>query len=161
MPSNSPDFFAILEVLASHDVSFILVGGLAAVVHGAPIVTTDVDIVHLRSDENVSRLEQALLELGAVFRYHPAQISPNKTHLLSEGHQLLSTAHGNLDVLGTIDSGRDFGHLIESTCSFELHGVTHTVLTLPELIAVKARAGRDKDRAVLPVLKNTLLLRGG
>ena len=58
MASNNQflDFFAILEVLTKHEVEFILVGGLCAVIHGAPIVTMDMDIVHHREAENIERL---------------------------------------------------------------------------------------------------------
>ncbi|MGB8328982.1 MAG: hypothetical protein WCE62_02570 [Polyangiales bacterium] len=45
---------------------FIIVGGAAAVLHGAPITTEDLDIVHRRSPENVARL-RTLLDEGAEF----------------------------------------------------------------------------------------------
>ena len=159
MPPSSPDFFAILEALAGQDVAFILVGGLAAVVQGAPVVTTDVDIVHLRSDENLARLLSALRQLDAVYRHHSARIAPNETHLVGPGHQLLSTNRGNLDVLGSIDGGRAFEDLIESTRAVDFEGFSCRVLELSELIEVKARAGRDKDLAALPALRSTLALR--
>ena len=61
MPTGSQkptaiDLSAILEGLLEADVKFILVGGLAAVVQGAPVTTMDVDIVHSRSSENISKL---------------------------------------------------------------------------------------------------------
>ena len=60
MPLNNnqmhADLGAILEGLATADVKFILVGGLAAVIQGAPVTTLDVDIVHERSAENIARL---------------------------------------------------------------------------------------------------------
>ncbi len=119
-PSSPPDFFGILEALATHEVKFILVGGLAAVVQGAPVVTTDVDIVHLRSEENIAKLLGALHQLDAVYRHHPAKIAPNATHLVGKGHQLLTTNRGNLDVLGSIDEGRDFDALLGATRNMEL-----------------------------------------
>ncbi|MEZ4603080.1 MAG: hypothetical protein R2861_06655 [Desulfobacterales bacterium] len=61
MPLNSnkqmhADLGAILERLITAQVKFILVGGLAAVIRGAPVTTLDVDIVHDRSAENIARL---------------------------------------------------------------------------------------------------------
>jgi hypothetical protein len=47
---------AILEGLLEAGIDFILVGGLAAVVQGAPVTTMDVDIVHNRSPENIAKL---------------------------------------------------------------------------------------------------------
>ncbi|OQY02039.1 MAG: hypothetical protein B6I22_13945 [Desulfobacteraceae bacterium 4572_123] len=57
---------AILEGLLDADIEFILVGGLAAVMQGAPVTTMDVDIVHKRSAENISRLmEETLKQVNA------------------------------------------------------------------------------------------------
>ena len=60
MPTNSkepsgPDLGALLEGLIEADIKFILVGGLAAVIQGAPVTTMDVDIVHSQSPENISK----------------------------------------------------------------------------------------------------------
>jgi predicted nucleotidyltransferase len=46
-------FDEILKVLVDHGVEFILVGGVAAVLEGAPLSTLDVDVVFLRRDENL------------------------------------------------------------------------------------------------------------
>ena len=54
--TTGADLSAIIEGLIKADVKFILVGGLAAVVQGAPVTTMDVDIVHKRSSENISKL---------------------------------------------------------------------------------------------------------
>lgn len=152
----SPDFFAILEILSRHEVEFVLVGGLCAVIHGAPVVTTDIDIVQLRTQDNIRKLLTALEELDAVFRLHPHRIKPNESHLSGQGHQLLRTNAGNLDVLGTIDQGRGFQELLEHSGLFEIEGFKYRILELQELIAIKTRAGRDKDIAALPALKSTL-----
>jgi hypothetical protein len=77
---------SIILTLVTHDVEFIVVGGMAAVLQGAPVHTIDLDIVYALSDANISRLELALTELGAVFRDDPRQIVPNRSHLQSRGH---------------------------------------------------------------------------
>jgi hypothetical protein len=56
---------SILEILLTEDVSFVLVGALAAVAQGAPLTTHDVDIVHARTPENLDRLMTALAKLNA------------------------------------------------------------------------------------------------
>jgi hypothetical protein len=61
-------FRAALEVLARHHVDFIVVGGVAAVLNGAPVSTFDLDIVHARTDANLDRLMHALGELEAHYR---------------------------------------------------------------------------------------------
>ena len=62
---------SIIQTLVAHDVEFIVVGGMAAVLQGAPVHTSDLDIVYALSEANISRQELALTELGAVFRDAP------------------------------------------------------------------------------------------
>jgi hypothetical protein len=84
-----------LRALHAHGVEFIVVGGVCAVLHGAPIATFDLDVVHARTPENVDRLLAALKTLGATSRAHPGRtVVPGRSHLESAGHQLLHTAHG-------------------------------------------------------------------
>ncbi|MFL5438783.1 MAG: hypothetical protein ACJ79W_06460, partial [Myxococcales bacterium] len=53
-------FRKIVELLSSHKIEFIVVGGLAAIVHGSPRLTQDVDVVYSRSAENLQRIVDAL-----------------------------------------------------------------------------------------------------
>ena len=48
MKKPKPDFLAILQTLVVHRVDFVVVGGICAVLHGAPIATFDLDLVHSR-----------------------------------------------------------------------------------------------------------------
>ncbi|MBW1690691.1 MAG: hypothetical protein JRJ70_08075 [Deltaproteobacteria bacterium] len=63
MTNPIPDFLEILKTLTEHEVDFIVVGGVCAVLHGAPVTTFDLDLVHSRSPENLERLILALKEL--------------------------------------------------------------------------------------------------
>jgi hypothetical protein len=157
MPQLVPDFLGMVKILSSHKVDFILVGGVAAVLHGAPLHTYDLDIVHSRSAENLNRLVAALSELGAYYRFHPNKIGPTLSQLASTGHQLLVTKMGPLDVLGTI--GKDVGYEDLLSDSHEVHvevGLTVRLLNLDKLIEIKEQTGRAKDHAALPVLRETL-----
>jgi len=58
----------MLSALADGEVRFILIGGMAAVLHGDVGVTVDIDVVPARSDENLERLAEALRGLGARIR---------------------------------------------------------------------------------------------
>ena len=69
MPEESPNkFLQQLQVLIRYEVDFIVVGGVAAVFEGAPIITLDLDIVYDRSPENNPRLAAALRELKATYK---------------------------------------------------------------------------------------------
>ena len=56
MPNSAPDFLEILRILSDHKVEFIVVGGVCAVLHGAPVATFDLDLVHNRALDNLERL---------------------------------------------------------------------------------------------------------
>lgn len=101
-------FRTILKALVAHDVEFILVGGLAGVLQGAPVNTKDVDILYSLEEPNPERLMNALIGLDARFRDDPRNISPNLSHLNSKGHKLLTTAFGDLDCLGTIEESTTY-----------------------------------------------------
>jgi hypothetical protein len=150
-------FAEILRLLAENDVEFIVVGMAAGILHGAPVTTVDLDLVHRRSRENVARLRRVLSELDATYRHDPRRLRPEESHLIGPGHQLLATTHGDLDCLGTIDQDRAYEDLLPLTVEMTLAGGrTVRVLSLPALIEAKERAGRPKDLAALPSLRATL-----
>jgi hypothetical protein len=150
-------FAEILRLLAAHEVEFVVVGMTAGILHGAPVTTVDLDVVHRRSPENVARLLRVLAELDAVYRHDPRRLRPAESHLVGPGHQLLTTTHGDLDCLGAIDQSRGYEELVEQTVEMNLAGgLTIRVLSLPALIEAKERSGRPKDLAVLPLLRATL-----
>jgi hypothetical protein len=147
----------LLRLLATADVQFIVVGMTAGVLQGAPVSTIDVDIVHRRSPENVARLLKVLGDLDAVARHDPRRLRPQESHLVGTGHLLLTTNHGDLDCLGSIDGGKVYEDLIDQTVEMTLaEGKTIRVLGLRPLIGIKERAGRPKDLAMIPVLRATL-----
>jgi hypothetical protein len=89
----------VLRILLKHDVDFIVVGGISAVLNGAPITTFDLDIVHSREPGNIARLLTALDDLVAEYRdLGGRKLKPTETHLRSHGHQLLMTRFGTLNV---------------------------------------------------------------
>jgi hypothetical protein len=152
------DFLAILRTLTKHEVEFIVVGGVCAVLQGAPVNTFDLDVVHSRSADNVERLQAALLELDAHYRSRPGtKMRPETSHLVSPGHQLLMTRFGPMDVLGTIGDGQGYQDLAGQTDELEAGGgVRIQVLKLAALIRVKEEVGAEKDKAVLPILRRVL-----
>lgn len=65
---QSVDLSALLKGLDEAGVEFIVVGGMAAVVQGAPITTFDLDIVHRQTDGNITRLIKYLKSIDAYLR---------------------------------------------------------------------------------------------
>lgn len=145
-----------LELLGRRGVDFVVVGGVAAVLQGVPLVTFDVDVVHRRTEGNVDRLQAALAELGARYRGDPRGLVPTRETLLGPGHHLLSTTLGPLDLLGAVAGGLSWEELVPDTVTLDLAGLEVPVLALPRLIEVKEATGRPKDLAALPTLRATL-----
>jgi hypothetical protein len=158
MPIPTFDFQLVLQTLAEYQVDFIVIGGVCAVLHGAPITTFDLDLVHSREPDNLERLLEALQELDAISREQPERrLRPGLSHLASPEHQLLLTSAGPVDLLGTINDGRGYAELLPHTVALQVRtDLQVRLLDLSTLIALKEAAGRDKDKAVLPVLRRTL-----
>jgi len=158
MNGETPDFLKILSTLLKDHVDFIVVGGVCAVLHGAPVSTFDLDLVHARDPENIRRLLIALDRLQARYRSAGGRdLHPTAAHLQSAGHQLLMTSAGPLDLSGEIGAGWGFNELLAQTESCPLApGITVRLLSLEMLIQTKVEADREKDRAVLAILRGTL-----
>jgi hypothetical protein len=153
-----PDFLQLLRALSKHGVDFILVGGVAAVVQGAPIMTFDLDVLYSTDADNVVRLLSAVEGLEGYYRLQPQRrLKPQLSHLASGGHNLLTTRFGPLDLLGSIGNSRGYQHLLPHTVSIDTgEGTTVRVLDLETLIGVKEETAGEKDRAMLPILRRAL-----
>lgn len=157
MTKPIPDFLEIIKILSKHKVDFIVVGGVCGVLHGAPVTTFDIDIVHSLSPPNQNRLFSALHELEAYYRGRGnQQLSPELSNLSSPGHHLLMTKFGPLDILGTIGNGHDYNDLVKNTVAFEIEDTELLALDLKTLIEVKTETISEKDKIVLPILRRTL-----
>lgn len=155
--TKSASLSEVLEGLLAAGVDFILVGGLAAVIQGAPVTTMDVDIVHSQSAGNVVKLISFLKSVDAVYRRLDEKlIDPEEGELLGKGHVLLSTRLGPLDVLAVIEGGRSYDNLLEHVVEIDFRGHTLRVLDLKFLIELKRTSTDPKDKQRLPVLEETL-----
>ncbi len=151
------DLAELLRSLRGADVRFIIVGGAAAVLHRAPVTTVDLDIVHDRDPANVDRLFAVLQRLDAHVRDPAGRLlRPSASHLLGPGQVLLTTRLGDLDCLGTLHDGRGYSELVPHSERIHDGDAELLVLDLATLIEVKTKAGRPKDRIVVPVLLELL-----
>jgi len=162
MPTSSrkttgADLSALLESLIEAGVKFILVGGLAAVVQGAPVSTMDVDIVYNRSSDNITKLLAFLKSISAFHRRQDDRvIEPKEDDFSGMGHALFATLLGPLDVLAVIEEGKTYEDLLEHTVEIEFRGHTLRVLELKMLVELKRISKDPKDKQRLPVLEETL-----
>lgn len=154
MPTN---FRRIVDELLAHDVEFIVVGALSSVLQGAPISTFDIDVVHARDADNVDRLLEALDELNARYRGHgDRDLRPDADALAGDGHHLLETDAGPLDILGVIEDELSYDDLIDDTVELDFDGESVRVLSLRRYVDFVEQSDRPKDQGRLQVLRATL-----
>jgi predicted nucleotidyltransferase len=153
MPVQPAELAELLALLLDSSVEFVLVGGGAAVIHGAPVTTQDIDIVHNREPANVDRLLQVLADLDAhVVDPAGRNLKPERLALSGPGQSLLRTRLGRVDALGALHDGRGYEELVATAETVDFDGRPLRIIDLQTLIAIKAGTGRAKDRLVLPVL---------
>ena len=147
----------LLEVLARHGVHHVLIGGFAAVIHGSPYLTTDVDVVPDPSAANLRRLSRALAELHARVwtADEPDGISfdHDATSLATVRIWNLVTDFGRLDLTFEPSGTAGFKDLTRDAVHLTILGAEVDVASLADVIRSKEAAGREKDRLVLPILR--------
>ena len=107
-PGMMPDLTGLVRVLSAGGVRYIIVGGVAASLHGALRTTLDLDVVYDRDPENVARLVRALAPYLSYLRGAPSGLPFRlDEETVARGLNFtLVTALGNLDLLGEVTGGR-------------------------------------------------------
>lgn len=167
------DVERILATLTRNGVEFLLVGGVAAIAHGARRLTVDLDCVPVRTYENLDRLAAALRDLNARLRVEgltdaEAALLPVRIDRETLGRMELSTWRtdaGDFDILADLPTsdGRRlrYDDLNRRASAQPLHGITVRVAALDDIIASKEWADRPKDREALAELRRLATDAGG
>ena len=145
-------FRRIIEILDAHGVEYVVVGGVAAVLHGAPVTTFDIDALVKVDPANSDRVLKALTELDARFREH-ASLRPTVADVAAGGHLLLLTSSGPLDVLGFIGGRKRYEDVADRAETMHIGRQSIRVLSLEALLEDKRALGRDKDLPVVRLLE--------
>jgi hypothetical protein len=150
----------LLATLDRHGVEFVVIGGVAATIHGSTLATFDVDVTPRRTHGNLARLSDALTELRARIRDDQggAGLAFNNDAASLADAQMwnLTTDAGDLDVSFVPAGTRGFADLVRDAVRVDIGGMTLQVASLADVIRSKAAAGREKDRAALPLLRKLL-----
>jgi predicted nucleotidyltransferase len=141
------DFRAILDALVNANAEFVIVGGLAATVHGSARLTQDIDVVYARSETNLERLANSLAPLAPYPRGAPAGLPFEWSVATLRGglNFTLTTTAGGIDLLGEITGGGVYEDLLPHTVEIQLFGHPCLCLELEWLIRTKRAAGRPRD----------------
>ncbi len=147
----------LFTVLAEHGVDYVLIGGLAAVLHGSTALTNDADICPRLTQENLERLSGALEDLEARIRSEAdpegIHFDPHPALLRSVSTLNMTTRCGDLDLTFRPAGLDDFEALSSGAALMDLGGPLVRVAALADIIRSKTAADRPKDRAVLPILR--------
>ncbi len=150
----------IFACLDRHGVQYVLIGGLAAVLHGSPLPTLDADICPSHGADNLERLAAALDELDARLRTADTAEGvgfPRDASFLGRVDLLnLVTRAGDLDVAFTPSGTGGFADLTVRAIPMMIQGVRVAVASLEDVIRSKEAAARPKDHRTLPVLRDLL-----
>jgi hypothetical protein len=147
----------MLRTLERHRVRYLLIGGLAATLHGSPLRTGDADICPARDPENLERLAAALRELQA--RICAADTAAGvafacDARFLAQVEIVnLTTIYGDLDIAFRPHGTTGYDDLVPSSVRYDLEGLIVPVASLDDVIRSKRAAGRPKDQAALPTLE--------
>lgn len=163
LPDNPLDVDTLLAALVRHGVRFIVIGGFAALVHGSPFPTEDLDITPERGADNLGHLSAALRDLGARIRTEGVEgglaFSHDAESLAAAGVWNLMTPYGDLDISFVPTGTTGFDDLAQDAKPASIRGVAIPVASLADVIRSKQAANRPKDQRVLPVLREILASR--
>jgi predicted nucleotidyltransferase len=148
----------VLRAFHEHGVRFIVIGGWAAIIHGAARSTNDVDVVYARDAENIQSLVDALQPWqpylrgappGLPFRWDAATIKAGLNFTLT-------TQYGDLDLLGEVTGGGTYEELLPFAQEVAAFETTCWVVSLERLIHLKRAAGRPRDLEAIAELQALL-----
>lgn len=138
------DVERLVTSFARHDVRYLVVGGIAAILHGWPGATADLDVLGAFESDNLERLSAALGELGAA----GAGWDGTAATMASQTAWSLETEAGPVDVLFVLEPRGTYDELRPGAEDVPAFGVVIPVVSLDDLIELKASLGRPKDLRV-------------
>lgn len=146
----------LLATLAGHRVRYVLIGGMAAVLHGSALVTADIDICPDSARDNLERLCDALRDMHARIRTHddPEGVAFECDSALLVQMRMLNmvTDFGSFDLSFHPAAFDGYDDLIRSSVTMSIAGAAVPVAALDDVIRSKEAANRLKDQAALPQL---------
>jgi hypothetical protein len=134
-----PDFREFLQLLNTHQVEYLLVGGYAVGYHGYPRATADMDIWIAVHPQNAERVVAALKDFG----FDLPELSVD---LFMQPHRIIRMGVPPIRIeIVTAISGVDFGECYAGRVIDDLDGVPVGIIGLKHLKMNKAAAGGHKD----------------
>ncbi|MGD1085817.1 MAG: hypothetical protein ABSA47_13860 [Verrucomicrobiota bacterium] len=138
---------ALLRRLLAQNVEFVVIGGVCGILHGAELVTFDLDICCRFSRENLRRIETAVKDLNPHHRLTANKLPLELTDELCDRLKniYLTTDLGILDCLGEVSGLGDYEQVLRRSITQQMSYGKLQILSLDALIVAKEAAGREKD----------------
>jgi hypothetical protein len=146
-PERPLDLRELFRALAEHRVDYLVIGGVAAQVHGRRRTTMDLDVTPAPDPENFKRLAAALVALDA----HPVELGPSAPAPTAEQLRLapvvppLTTRHGELHILNEVPGATAYTAMRTRALTTDLDGIAVHVVGVDDLIRMKQSTGRPRD----------------
>lgn len=136
----------LIERLIAAEVEFVLVGGLAAYAHGSSLITRDVDICCRFSEENLMRIQSALVGLHPVHRMAPEfALALTPTQCANLKNLYIKTDLGVLDCLGEVKAVGNYEEALAHSIEILVPAGRIRILDLETLIKAKEAMARPHD----------------
>jgi predicted nucleotidyltransferase len=146
------DFLDLLSRLHDHHVDFVIVGGVAAAMHGGTRVTFDLDIVPSLEVASWQATVELLWALGARPRIPESleriRVVDNVRQWRQEKNMLalnFRTPDGSVEVDLLVSESDRLDELRQRAARVTLDSRTFFIASIDDLIAMKERAGRPQD----------------
>lgn len=151
------DPLGALRTLLAYKVDFVLIGGLAARLHGSPSVTNALDVCHERSVANLERVAAALEEMEASLRLpdpgERVEVAIDARLLMATENLTLITGFGAFDLLARPAGTEGYEDLIRDAVTVKLErALSVSIASIDDLIRMKRASGRPKDLIEVEVL---------
>lgn len=149
------DLNGLLQRIVSSGVDCVLVGGYAAIVHGASMVTQDVDLCCRFSEENLLRLQSSLADLHPVHRLTPQKLplALVKGQCSALRNLYLKTDWGIVDCISEVLGVGSYDEVLKNSQIIEIPGGRCRVLDIDTLIRAKEAMNRRHDIITADMLR--------
>jgi predicted nucleotidyltransferase len=141
-----PTILKIAAALKECKLEAVMIGNAAAALQGAPVTTIDIDFMYRGNEYNKKKIEKLADVLGGTV---------SQPFIMSSMLRLQADGGICIDFLDTVDGVRSFAGLKSRASKVEFEGYTVLVADLNDIIKSKEKCGRDKDKAIIELLKQT------
>jgi hypothetical protein len=138
----------LLEVFDRHAVDFLVIGGVAGIIHGSAYPTYDFDVLYARDERNLERMAAALRDLHVTLRNAPPDLpfQIDARTLAAGCNFTFESEFGAFDILGDAEGMRSYDQMRTDAKPDVAWGFPIRVASIDDLIRMKRAAGRAKDK---------------